>query len=250
MRALFLLLFCLCIRMACAQTEQSLIAEAGRQEVVLNETAALERLIHVLQVNPQNYFALWKASELCSRIGNRQPTRNEKIAYFSKGRQYAEQAIKVNPQQADGYYALSVALGKQAMLLPVKEKVQTAKAIRSNAEKAIALNPQHGRAWHVLGKWHYEVHNLNMMEKAAVKMIFGGLPAASIEQSIKAYEKARVLEPDFALNYLELAKAYIKNNQKKQAVLLLKKLPSMTDKTADDQRIKAEGKALLNQLLH
>jgi tetratricopeptide (TPR) repeat protein len=241
-------LICFCCLKSIAQTEQSLIGEAVKLEAALNESGALEKLTRVLQINPNHYFALWKASELCSRIGSKQPTKKEKMAYFIIGRKYAESAIKTCSKCADGYYALSVAMGKLALTAPNKDKIEAVKGIKSNVEKALQFNPEHGRAWHVLGKWHYEVDGLNVMERTAVKIMYGGLPPASIEQSISAYEKAKQLEPNFALNYLELAKAYIRAGKKEQAIALLQKLPSISTKTSDDNQIKAEGKILLKEL--
>ena len=73
-----------------------------------------------------------------------------------------------------------------------------------------------------MGKWNYEVSNLSAFEKAAVKIIYGGLPAASLNNSIMYYEKAKSLAPLFTLNYLELAKAYHKNDDDTKAISLLK----------------------------
>lgn len=230
------------------QTEQQLIQQAESQEMALQEDRALETLKKVIKMNPRNYLALWKASELCSRVGNRQPTVKMKQEFFSTGKSYAESAIKINPAEADGYYALSVAMGRLALSGSGKERINAVKEIRSNAEKAIKINPQHGRAWHVIGKWHYEVSNLNFFEKAGVKLIYGGLPPASLQESLAAYEKARMYETNFALNYLELAKAYKRSGKEKKAIELLKILPSVPNKTADDTRIKKEGLRLLKDL--
>jgi tetratricopeptide (TPR) repeat protein len=230
------------------QTEQQLIQQAESQEMALQEDKALETLKKVIKMSPRNYLALWKASELCSRVGNRQPTVKMKQELFLTGKSYAESAIKINPAGADGYYALSVAMGRLALSGSGKEKINAVKEIRSNAEKAIKINPQHGRAWHVIGKWHYEVSNLNIFEKAGVKLIYGGLPPASLQESIAAYEKARMYETNFALNYLELAKAYKRSGKEKKAIELLKILPSVPNKTADDTRIKKEGLRLLKDL--
>ncbi len=84
-----------------------------------------------------------------------------------------------------------------------------------------------------------------MFEKAGVKLVYGGLPSASAKQAIQAYEKAKVYEPNFALNFLELAKAYKRDGQTAKAVALLKALPSIPAKTVDDERIKKEGAVLL-----
>jgi tetratricopeptide (TPR) repeat protein len=248
MKITFLLLFSIFTFLTRAQDEQQLLVQASKQEAALNENAAFETLKQVIRINPRNYYATWKISELCSRIGNRQATKEKKQAFFNAGKMYAETAIRINPNAADGYYALSVALGRYALAQSGKEKINSVKEIRTNAEKAVKLNPSHGRAWHVLGKWHYEVSNLSMMEKAGVRLMYGGLPGASLKESIHAYEKAKALEPNFALNYLELAKAYNRNDETSKAIECLHKLPSIPNKTLDDNRIKAEGAALLKEL--
>ena len=232
-----------------AQDVNTLIKKADSLETALNETAAFQIFSQVLKIDSRNYYALWKCSELCSRVGNRQPTKEKKADYFKAGKIYAETAIKVNPKAADGYYALSVAMGRKALTESGNERVKAVKEIKANADKAISINPNHGRAWHVLGKWHYEVSNLNGLEKAALKVFYGGLPKSSLKESIKCYEKAKVLEPVFALNNLELAKAYHRNREDAKAIPLLKQLPYLPAKTEDDGKIRAEGKKLLEKIL-
>jgi hypothetical protein len=224
-----------------------LIKQADSLEAALNETAAYIKFKEALRIDPGNFYSLWKCSELCSRIGFRQPAKEKKADYYTAGRIYAETAIKVKPDAADGYYALSLAMGRRAQIESGNDRIWAVREIKLNAEKALKINPHHGRAWHVLGKWHYEVSNLNGVEKAALKIFYGGLPKASLKDAIAAYEKARTLEPVFALNNLELAKACYKDGQKEKAIALLKAIPAMPAKTEDDARIKTEGKMLLDK---
>ncbi|RYY88192.1 MAG: tetratricopeptide repeat protein, partial [Chitinophagaceae bacterium] len=186
-------------------------------------------------------------SELCSRIGKRLPRKEQQLEIYKLGKAYALRAVTVNPSGADGYYTLGLAIGRLGMTQSGRERVQSVKEIRSYIEKALQLNPAHGRAWHVLGKWHYEVNNLGIFEKAALRIIYGGLPPASLKEAISCYEKARAFEPDFALNFLELAKAYHKNNQPDKAFECLRKLPSIPNKTGDDAHIKSEGVRLMKE---
>ncbi len=231
-----------------AQSEQTLLTAATRYETALNEDAAYETYRQVLKVNPNHYYALWKASELCSRVGNRQPTKEKKQEFFETGKRYAEKAIKVNPNGADGYFALSVAMGRLALTNSGSDKIKAVKEIKLNAEKAIKLNPNHGYAWHVLGKWYFEVSQLNYLEKTAVRVFFGALPPATLADAIRAYERSRQLVPDLTLNYYELAKAYKEAGQKAKAIEYLKKLPSLPNKTQDDPKVKAKGAQLLKEL--
>ncbi len=87
-----------------------------------------------------------------------------------------------------------------------------------------------------------------MFERAAAKVFFGGLPSATLKESIAAYEKAKALNSKFLLNYLELAKAYKRNDDDDKAIQLLKVMPSLPNQTEDDALIKEEGKKLLKEL--
>jgi tetratricopeptide (TPR) repeat protein len=246
-KGLILFLTFFIINTVFAQNAAVILKEAETFEQQLKEQEAFDKYKAVLKIDPRNYVALWKCSELCSRIGNRQATKVKKTDFFAAGRTYAEVAIKVNPSGADAYYALSVAMGRKALIESGNDKVKAVREIKTNADKAIQLNPNHSRAWHVLGKWNYEVYNLSGLEKAALKVFYGGLPPASLKNAIAAYEKAKKLEPNFALNNLELAKAYHKNDEDDKAIALLKQLPAFPNKTLDDVTIKEEGKKLLEK---
>ncbi|HVZ58067.1 MAG TPA: hypothetical protein VG870_15525 [Chitinophagaceae bacterium] len=228
-----------------AQDVPGLIRQADSLEQNLREKAALETFRQVLQQDPRNYYALWKASELCSRVGHRMPNREQQQACYEAAREYAQSAMRVNPAGADGYYSMALAMGRRAQSASGEDRLNAVRGIKANADRAIQLNPRHGRAWHVLGKWNYEVSGLNFFEKSAIRLFYGGLPQASLEEAIRCYEKARQLEPDFALNDLELAKAYDRNGERNKAIRLLQEIPQLPVRTEDDSQIRREARDLL-----
>ena len=91
----------------------------------------------------------------------------------------------------------------------------------------------------------YEISNLNSLERGLVKVLYGGLPPATIKQSISAFEKARALRPEFILNYFEMAKAYKDNSNKTKAIAYLQLMFTLPNQTEDDPDIKEKGRALL-----
>lgn len=225
-----------------------IMKEALSLEESRKETEAFKKYLDVLKLKPAHLTALCKASELSSLIGNRQPTKASKLEHFKAARHYAETALHVNPNYAEANFVMAMAMGRMALLLSGREKVLAVIEIKKYAENAVRNDPRNFKAYHVLGKWHYEVSNLNGFERIAAKVLFGGLPSSSFAESVKFYEKSRLLKPDLAVNYLEVAKAYHKNNQDTRAIEVLKQLQFIPVKAADDPRIKQEGNEFLKQL--
>ena len=85
-------------------------------------------------------------------------------------------------------------------------------------------------------------------DKAALKVLFGGMPKASLEDAIQYFEKARAADIFLMVDYLELAKAYVKFHQTDKAIEVLRKMMKLPPRTEDDPSYKAEGKALLASL--
>ncbi|MEJ7767020.1 MAG: hypothetical protein WKF89_04365 [Chitinophagaceae bacterium] len=226
----------------------ALLMEAKRLEQSKKENDAFKKYLEVLVLQPGNMVALCKASELCSMIGNRQIQKSSKLDYFNAARGYAASALKINSNFPEANFVMSLAMGRLALVLNGKEKILAVNDIKKYAEKVVRIDPSNFKAFHVLGKWHYEISSLSSITKMGAKIIFGGLPPSSFSESIKFYEKSRALNPDFALNYLEVAKAYHKNDQDKRAIKILRKLQTIPEKNSDDPLIQQEGKQLLKEL--
>ena len=66
-------LFFSSVNSAFSQDITALIREAEKLEALPDEHAAFTKFKIILKADPNNLHALSKASELCSRLGNRQP---------------------------------------------------------------------------------------------------------------------------------------------------------------------------------
>ena len=241
----FLLFLLFSFNQISAQDYNAAIKEADRLETIPNEKAALAKFKEALKLQPTSLYALTKCSELSCRVGGREKSAKVRDEYYATAQTYAKTALKLHPNSDEANVAMAFSIAKTLMLKSGKEKITAVKELKSYGDKAVTMNPKNFKAWHVLGKWNYEVSNLNALEKVAVKIIYGGLPAASFNNSIMYYEKAKSLAPLFTLNYLELAKAYHKNDDDIKAISLLNYLLSIKNQTEDDPRIKAEAQKLI-----
>jgi len=225
-----------------------MLKEGYRLEAIPNEKASFQKFKEVLKLDPTNIIALNKCSELCSRIGQREAT-NTKLRndYYIAAKIYAETALKIDPNNSEANCVMAMALGRSSMSKSGKEKIVNAREVRRYVDASIKNDPKNFKAWHILGRWHYEISNLNILEKSFVKLLYGGLPPASLKQSIYAFETSKALTPEFILNYYEMAKAYKENDDKDKAIATLQLMLTLPIQTEDDPVIKEKGRTLLKE---
>ncbi len=233
---------------AAAQSAADLVLQGDQLEKDRKEEAALAKYKDALKLEPTNLDALCGASFMCSRVGNRQTSKTLKEAYFKTAKIYAEGALKKNPGSAEANYVMAVAMGRLALISGSKDKVAASRDIYKYAQKAVQINPRYALAWNVLGKYNYEVSNLNFAEKGAANMLFGGLPPGDLKTAIANYEKCKSLDPGFILNLLDLGKAYKQNDQKDKAKAVWQQAINTPVRTQDDPENIAECKKLLGSL--
>jgi tetratricopeptide (TPR) repeat protein len=248
MKKVFVVLFTTLIftGVSFAQSVEELVRQGDMLEKQLKEEEAYQKFKEVIKQQPTHLHALTRCSELASRIGRRQSTKEKQMDFYQAAKIYAERALRVNPKDSDANVAMSFAYARMSLLKNGKEKVEYVREIKNYADRALVYNPQNFKALFVIARWHYEVSNLNGVEKAAVKVFFGGLQKNSLDSAVYYYEKVKALSPEFVLNYLELAKAYHRNNKKAKAIEILNHLLRLPNTAADDPTIKSEAKQLLS----
>jgi hypothetical protein len=240
-------LFCLALPFtAFAQNVASLLRQGAQQEAAFNEEQALLTYQQVLRLQPRNITALCKCSDLSCRIGNRQPVKTKKVDYFKAGKTYAEAAWRLDSTSSEANIVMAFSLARMALIQSGREKVAAAGNIKRFAENAIRYDPSNYKAYHILGRWHYEVSDLSAIERTLAKWFFGALPEASLGESIGYYEKSMTLKPDFMLNYLELAKACHREGQDARAIRLLRHIDALPDEMYDDRRVREVAQKFLS----
>ena len=229
-----------------AQDVKNLANEGARLEAIPDETAAFHKYREILKIQPLDINALNKCSELCSRIGKRQTISKVRDDYYSAAKTYASIALKINPANSEANCVMAMVLGRSSLAKTGKEKIANAKEVKKYVDIALKNDPQNYKAWHILARWHYEITNLSLLERTAVKLLYGGIPPASINESIYAFEKARAISPGFILNYYEMARAYRQMDKNEKAIACIRLMLTLPNQTEDDPEIKEQGKKLLD----
>ena len=127
MKTLFLISFLFFGSVLFAQDMNVMLRDAERLENVPDEKAAFHRFKEVLRMQPANVYVLSKCSELCSRIGNREPASTVRITYYEAAQKYAAIGLKVEPANSAANCMMAIALGRVSLEKSGKEKVKAAK---------------------------------------------------------------------------------------------------------------------------
>ncbi|MGH8048458.1 MAG: hypothetical protein ACREKL_14545 [Chthoniobacterales bacterium] len=161
---------------------------------------------------------------------------------------YAKQAVKADPDNAQAHLSLAIVYGKISYLRPAKERMQDSRLILQEAQKAVELDPKDDLAWHILGRWNYEVANLSGPVKFLAETLYGKLPPASDEKALECFQKAVALNPKRLLNQVELGRTLAALDRKDEARAVLKKALEMPSREKDDEETRDRARKALKAL--
>jgi len=195
----------------------SWLTQARAAEARFDSQRALELYLQADQAKPNDPFILQKIARQYSDLVLDQSTDAERKRSAQSALDYSERAVAVNPRDPVNVLSLAVSHGKLAVYSDTRDKIRYSRLVKEEAERALALNPNYAWAHHVLGRWHYEVASLGMTSRWAVRLLYGGLPAASCEQAIAHLRRAVALEPDELNHHLELGFAFAAAGQPREA---------------------------------
>ncbi|NGP87024.1 tetratricopeptide repeat protein [Fodinibius halophilus] len=231
------------------QPDSSLISKADSLYDSFVEEKGMDAYLKILEQDPDNYKALWRASFLYSRVGNRFDKESEQKEYFNKAISLAERALKVDSTDSQSNFVMSVAKGRKALISGAKARVAASRDIKKYVDRALKYDKNHAGAWHVLGRWHFKVANLSWIERVAANTLFGGIPGdASNEKAADAIEKAISLNKDYVLYYVDLAKVYEEMGREQKAIEYCQTALEKPSITPDDPNLKNECKEIIDDL--
>ena len=233
----------------------SAAAPIGRGDslrAALHPAAALEEYRRALAADSASYPALWRAAEatidVAKQMGDDQRPQRDSLYLAARG--YAEAAIRSDSLGAEGHFELAQALGRYARTRGGRERVRFGRIIYDEAARALALNPRHDGAHHVLGAWHAEVKRLPALSRFLAKTLLGAgfLGRASWDSAAAHLEQAVALRPEFVYHRLELAQVYLDQHRRDAARAQLARIATLPASDVLDARYQEEAARLLKGL--
>lgn len=228
-----------------------LLRKADDLYASLRTTEALTEFFRVLKRDPQNAEALSKIArayiDLGDKIAESETDWQEKrLKQYAVAEDYARKAVQADPNLTWGHFYVAASLGKIAMLSPITKQIDLGREIRSEVEKAIAMDPRNGFAYHVYGVWHRKMAEISQTKRVLANVIlWRAVPNGSLDKSVEYLTRAISLNPKVIAHYLELGRTYIAMGQMQLARSALKRAQELPIEFSDDPLNKKEAQELL-----
>lgn len=233
-----------------ATTADTFIREGLAAEAALDTPRALAAFISADQAKPDDAFILQKIARHYSDSIVDLPADQiaEKKRRAELALAYSQRAVALNPKSAENVLSLAICHGTLAVYSDTRTKITYSRLVKDDAERALALNPDYDWAHHVLGRWHYEVATLGTTTRFFVRVIYGGLPDASVAKAIEHLERAVALAPGVAPHHLELGFAYLAADRPADARAAFTRGLALPSTGKHDEAAKSRARSALTSL--
>jgi tetratricopeptide (TPR) repeat protein len=232
------------------ETPADLVAAGDREHAAMRAPAALDDYERAIALDSTDYEALYKAAREAVDLGEFERDATKRQHDFDTGLRFARRAAALNPSAPDGHFHVARALGREALSVGGRKRIQYAKEVRSEALAALAADPNHPGALHVLGVWNAEVMRLSGIERFIARNLLGGgiLGTASWKEAVRDLEQAVDAEPTRIVHHLDLGKIYGDIGNKAKAREQFQLVISMPPTDYNDPRYKQDAERQLARL--
>jgi tetratricopeptide (TPR) repeat protein len=202
------------------QTAAAHVALGDKDHMARNTAGALQHYEAALTVDANDYDALVKAAYEAVQLGEFDPNADHRTSLYRSAEQYARRAVAANPRDAEGHFQLAQALGRNALTMGVRDRIKLASEIRDEALAALAIDPKHSGALHVMGVWNAEIMRLNGFSRAFARRFLGGkiFDNANWADAEKYLEAAVANDSARIVHRLDLAAVYADRDQRAKAI--------------------------------
>lgn len=196
----------------------------------------------------ENYDASWQRAQQLIDEGTLATDAQKQKQLYTEAESAARDAVRLNPDGAKGHTFLAIAVGKLALFHGGRQKVELSKEVKTEAERALALDPKDDLAYHVLGVWNREMVELNWFLKKVAELLYGAFPPASMDNALQQLRQAVTLAPAKVAHRVELGKTLAAAGNAAEARKALEAAIAMPKSWVTDDVYKNQAREALKSL--
>ena len=231
-----------------AESAEDFVEKGKAFERKFQAKDALPLYLAAEKLDPKNPQVLVRIARQYRYLMTDSSAKEEKLRLGYMALDYSKRAAACGPEDCDAQLATAITLGKMLPYMPTKEQISASPRIKESVDKALQLDPSNDTAWHILGRWHRVLADVNTVKRALAKVLYGGLPTGSLQEAERDMKKAIELNPNRLMHYIELGRIYAQMGKKDEARTFINKGLAMPDTEKDDPETKQRGRETLEKL--
>jgi tetratricopeptide (TPR) repeat protein len=236
------------VAVAAESVTAELIRDGDAFDAKLDNASALDRYLQADRLKPNDPETLWRIARQYALLMNDLQSEEQQQESGEKALEYSKRAVALNPGHAKSVLSVAICYGRLIRFVPARTKVEYSRLVKEYAEKALQLDPTDSYAYHVLGAWNFELAQMGAFTRTFVKMVYGGVPAASNEEAEKLFRKAVELAPQRVSHRVELGRTYAALGRKEEARDELRRALALPNREKDDAESKQRASRTLGTL--
>lgn len=208
-----------------------------------------------LALAPERAEVLWRVArsevDIAKQLlGDDRDVRRTRDSIYAVARDLALRGVAADSLDADAHFVLALVLGQQSRTKSGQDRVQYARRIYDECARALALDPDHAGAHHIIGAWHAEVRRLSGVTRFIAKTFLGAgfMGRASWDSAAVHLERAAELDPTYVFHRLELAEIYVDVERFADARAQLETIPALPERDVLDPLHREAAARLLEEL--
>lgn len=225
-----------------------LLQQGDAFDAKLDNAHALESYLQAEKLGATDPDTLTHIARQYALLMNDATSDDRQRRLGEKALEYSKRAVAENPTHAKSVLSVAICYGRLIRFQDTRTKVEYSRFVKDYADRALKLDPTDSYAWHVLGAWNYELAQMGAFSRAFVKVVYGGMPAASNEEAEALFRKAVELAPDRVSHHAELGRTLVALGKKNEARLELNKALSLPSREKDDPESKKRASEALAQI--
>jgi len=244
----FLIASCIGTAICHSQTADQWISKADAFEKSGKSREALAAFLEAEKKRPNNAEILVRIAKQHGDLMTELRDKATKKRAAEASLAYSRRAVAVNPRSSDAHLAVALSLGKNTEFMGNRAKIEASREIKACAERALRLNPRSDYAHHMLGRWHQGLAEVGGATRALAGVVYGGLPAASHDDALEHFRKARAIRGERLIHQIEYGRTLAMMGRKAEAREALQKALAMPSREKDDNEAKRRGREMLAKL--
>ena len=200
------------------------------------------------KLEPENLEVIWRLARAHFDFSDN--TSDEAVIETNiyTGFDYARRALEIDDNSAKAHKWYGILIGRVGEIEGTEQKIKNSYKVSEHTLKAIELDPEDDGNYHVMGRWHYTLADLNWFERTLASIVYATPPEASFEEARDYFTKAIKKASDEIRHFLWLGKTLVELDDETGAETALNRALAIDAKSDSDQLLQEEAREILDDL--